>query len=64
MLARNGPVGNSGYAACGFALKHSSLFPRCVLRFSARANGTPVKLNIQATVPAANRWTAFRLSPE
>jgi len=57
MLARNGPVGNSGYAACGVApgairrrrghavaaerFLHSSLFPRCVLRFSARTNGTP-----------------------
>ena len=41
MLARNGPVGNSACAIYRAGLRHSSLFPRCVLRFSARTNGTP-----------------------
>ncbi len=39
MLARNGPVGNSGYAACGFALKHSSLCPRRVLVLLGATDG-------------------------
>jgi len=62
MLARNGPVGNSAFALYGKNLRHASLFPRCVLRFSARTNGTSGEKTGAGCV--RHNLTGFLLSPE